>query len=1129
MELTAPPQDSDEEIAALIEHLHAADQRLEHLLKGEVDSVTDRRGRTTLLRRAQGHLRQSEIARQAAIVNALPAHIALLDARGGIVLTNTAWQRFSGASAMHAPGHAVGLNYLNICDLASNEDADDAKQVAAGVRAVISGRSESFSMEYACHSPVQRRWFMVTASPLADSSSRGAVVMHVDVTERRLAADAMAALSLRTERRERKLNTALSSIPDFIQIFDRDGRLLFANQPLLDFWGIALPAAVGRNFKDLGYPRRMAEMLQQQVALVFDTKETISDEDRYVNAAGVVAFYEFVFSPALASDGSIEFVVASTRNITERKQAEIALRESEAGFRTMADLMPQIVWVSRPDGAVTYTNGRWAEFTGLALEDSKEDRWLATFHPDDKQRARDTWSDAVRTKTTYSMEARQRGADGEYHWWLMRAVPLLNTDGQVLKWIGTGTDIHALKEMNAKLEAGVAERTVELTLARVQAEEANHAKSAFLATMSHEIRTPMNGVIGMIEVLHQTSLKGHQVEMIDLIRDSAFSLLQIIEDILDFSKIEAGKLEVSNEPMQLAETVENVCGMLHHLAVKQGVRMTVFVDPALPRVVVGDQSRLRQVLVNLTGNAIKFSGGRKQGGDVSVRAVLVEQSAQTVTLDLIVSDNGVGIDAQALPRLFNPFMQADASTTRRFGGTGLGLAISDMLVRLMDGAISVRSAAGVGSTFTVRLPFAVGASEQDDSEAPMVLEGLHCRMVGNHLGLAQDLDTSLRAAGVNVERFSDLIEAIGTTQPAGMSIWLILPGVDLPSMADLRKIVPCPGEASNRFVVLGWGKHRVPQLEAIDLVTIDADSLFFRTLLRALSLAAGRSHEMPASETPAQVTFVAPQTRHEARLQRRLILVAEDNHTNRVVVLKQLALLGFVADVAVDGCEALECWRSGDFAMVITDLHMPRMDGYELAGAIRREEPAGKRTPIIAFTANALRDEELKCIECGMDGYLSKPVRLAQLKAAIEPWLRSAPLGSVAGIDAAAAAASDRAPVVDLAILTALVGDDRATIAEVLQSFRETAALSRSKLEQALSNGEGPAAVNVAHQLKGAALSIGASRLGELCGEIERAGIAGKAEELTALLAPVIIELEAVIRFDAPALHPREAVSWAVS
>ena len=1098
--VSAPSPDTEDEVTALIERLHETDRRLEQLLGGQVDSVTDRQGRTTLLRRAQGHLRQSEITRQAAIMNALPAHIALLDARGEIVLVNQAWQRFCDEGDFGTPGYAVGLNYLDICDRAVGPNSAEAAGVAAGIRAVLAGREKSHSVEYACHSPTQQRWFMLTVTPLAADASRGVIVMHVDVSERKAATEALARLSLRTEQRERKLNTALSSITDFVQIMDHEGRLLYANQPLLDLWCIPMQDALGRGFGDLGYEPRLAATLQRQVARVFETKATVSGDGRYVNPAGVEGFYEFIFSPALAEDGSVEFVVGSTRDITARNRAETALRESEAGFRTMASAMPQIVWVARPDGSNTYINDQWVDYTGLSVEASLGDRWITPFHPIDVQAAMDAWSLATRTKATYSIEARLRRADGVYHWWLMRAVPLLDAEGSVLKWLGTGTDIHALKEVNAQLEDRVAERTVELNFAREQAEEASRAKSAFLAAMSHEIRTPMNGVIGMIEVLHQTSLKGHQVEMIDLIRDSAFSLLQIIEDILDFSKIEAGKMDVGSEPMELAGVVEKVCGMLDPLAVKQGVRMTVFIDPALPRIVVGDESRLRQVLVNLASNAIKFSGGRPQGGEVSVRAVLAETDGCTATVDLIVADNGVGIAAAALPRLFNPFMQADASTTRRFGGSGLGLAISDMLVRLMNGMISVRSAEGQGSTFTVRVPFAIAGAGEPAAQAQEPLRGLRCRLIGRHPCLADDFETLLLHAGVEVERFPDLDAALATPQTAGLWIWLVLPGVVSPGMARLRSMVPNPGAAATQFVVLDWGLRRIPRREAPDLVQLDADTLFQRTLTRALLLASGRGQEAAAPATQGKSDVALVQSRDEARRGGRLVLVAEDNHTNRIVILKQLALIGLTADVAVNGQEALERWRSGDFAMVLTDLHMPHMDGYELAQAIRAEEGSATRTPVIAFTANALRDEELRCLAGGMDGYLSKPVRLAQLKAVMERWL---PPVRAAGVP----------PPLNLAVLAALVGDDPATIAEVLEAFRETAALSQTGLELAAAGGLGGDAVRAAHQLKGAAMAIGAVRLGDMCAEVERVGASASAAELQALMLPFAAELQAIERF----------------
>ncbi|MGZ5064575.1 MAG: PAS domain S-box protein [Usitatibacter sp.] len=1373
--LPATSPDASAEISALIEVLHATDRRLEELLGGEVDAVMHD-GEAILLRRAQSHLRESENARQAAILNALPANIALLDTRGVIVSVNEAWRQFADANAFRAPGHGVGVNYLDVCDRALGRDTAVATEVGAGIHSVLSGGVDSFSTEYRCDSPTQQRWFLLTVTPLPGDPPKGAVVMHLNITERKKAAQALEALAQRTELRERMLNTMLSSIDDFTYIYDRGGRFLFANQALLDLWGLTLEDVVGKNFLELGYPAALAEKLERQVRKVFETKGSVADETAYVSPTGVEGYYEYIFSPAFAADGSVEFVVGSTRDITqrrhaerrvrdsekrfkaifdqapiamalldmeghpvisnahlsqmvgysnnelskmkfddftypedietdrnqftklkegkipaygmekrfvhksgnliwanllvtllrdengvpqeiigmaeditERKRVETALRDSEEEFRALASAMPQMVWMASPDGGNIYINEQWVKYTGLTLEESLGSGWIKPFHRDDTAMALDAWAQATKSGGVFSIECRLQRANGEYRWWLVRGVPALDSAGVLTKWIGTCTDIdelkraefetvranqelkrqqaelrvlfdlmpamvwfkdtennilrvnqrvaqaaglqvaqiegrrsdeiypleaaryyaddlevirsgvpkmgiietvrspeggeiwvrtdkvpyrdesgkvigivvvaqditelkrdqEALRELNADLEIRVRARTAELDLARDEAEKANLAKSAFLATMSHEIRTPMNGVIGMIEVLQQTSLQAHQVEMIDLIRDSAFSLLQIIEDILDFSRIEAGKLVVDSEPMELAATVENVCGMLDHLAVKRGVRMTVFVDPSIARTVMGDKARLRQVLVNLAGNAIKFSGGREKPGHVSVRVVLVEREAQVLTVDMIVADDGIGIEEAALGRLFTPFSQADASTTRRFGGSGLGLAISGMLVQLMGGSISVRSVLGQGSTFTVRLRLT--AVEGTAAAVDPSVQGLHCRIVGRAMELAEDFEAYLKSAKAIVERSPDLASAAAAARVPGLEIWLILPGPTAPTLSELRATAPTRPGVETRFVVLGWGGRRRPLVEAIDLVIVDADTMSRRTLLQVLALAAGRlKEEGPKLVAPATIQQQPP-SHEEARSRGRLILIAEDNETNRLVSLRQLALIGFTAEVAVDGRDALERWRTGDFALVLTDLHMPEMDGYELTRAIRAEERTGHRTPIIALTANALRDEERRCLAAGMDAYLSKPVRLAQLKASIEAWI--GPVEDRAESPKGRSPPVAPTPPADLAVLRALVGDDPVVIEEVLQSFRESAALSREELTHGIQAGAGPSVAGAAHKLKSAALSIGALRVGALCAEIELAVGAGRTSELARLLPAFKGELDAVIRF----------------
>jgi signal transduction histidine kinase/CheY-like chemotaxis protein/HPt (histidine-containing phosphotransfer) domain-containing protein len=675
--------------------------------------------------------------------------------------------------------------------------------------------------------------------------------------------------------------------------------------------------------------------------------------------------------------------------------------------------------------------------------------------------------------------------------------------------------------LNASLEQRVLDRTSALeesnralSLAKASADEANSAKSSFLATMSHEIRTPMNGVIGMIDVLHQTSLNGHQVEMVDLIRESAFSLLTIIDDILDFSKIEAGRLELERAPVALSEVVENVCGMFDHLAIKKGVEFTQFVDPAIPGTVIGDAVRLRQVLVNLVSNAIKFSGDREQPGRVAVRLELASLDAGQALVDIHVSDNGIGIDEETRARLFTAFGQADTSTTRRFGGTGLGLAISRHLVDLMGGRFSLQSEPGEGSTFSVRLPLVLPAEPAEVAVKEAELSGLRCLVVGGPGGLAADVAAYAAGDGAQAERAPDLAQARAMMDGlAGKAwIWIVDMGGITASHQELRDLARSLPERDIRFVVIGRGPRREPYAIAADIVSVDGNVLSRRRLSKAIALAAGRVTGQ-ALAPPAgrqRLAFDAP-PREEARRNRRLVLVAEDNETNQKVILRQLALLGFAADVAANGRLALERWEGGDYALLLTDLHMPAMDGYELTAAIRAHERGPYRIPILALTANALEGEAERCRAAGMDDYMSKPLQLADLKAALERWL---PLHG-AGPDAQAGASHDgRArAVVDVKVLEGLVGDDPAVVLDFLQDFQRSAGVIAQALRAACAAADMSRISAQAHKLKSSACTVGALALGELCAQIEAAGKAGSEDALLVLVPAFEREFDAVNRF----------------
>jgi PAS domain S-box-containing protein len=701
--------------------------------------------------------------------------------------------------------------------------------------------------------------------------------------------------------------------------------------------------------------------------------------------------------------GEDVFLQATVRDISERKKSELVLRESEARFRLMADSAPVFIWVSDKNNVMTWFNKTALAFRGRSLEQELGDGWIEGVHPDDLQPCFEKFVHYVERREPVTMEFRLKRHDGQYRWIIDSGVPRFDGEGNFAGYIGSAVDITERKQiedkihrLNGEMEEKVIARTADLELALSDAKQASRAKSEFLATMSHEIRTPMNGVVGMLDVLQQSSLNGAQLEALNIIHDSAFALLAIIDEILDFSKIEAGKLQIDNVLMCVADVVEGVCETLGPLALKNNVELTLFTDPGIPAQAMGDPGRLRQILLNLTNNAIKFSGGQVRQGKVSVRPLLTESTPEQVMLEFLVTDNGIGMDKATQARLFTPFTQADSSTTRIYGGTGLGLSIARQLVELMGGKITVQSEPGKGSVFSVRLPFKL---LPDVKNSDLHVTGLPCLVAGG------------------TERIAEVITASGKAQA-----------------------------------------------------------------------------------TPI------PLSREEARRRGDLILIAEDNDINQKVILQQLKLLGQTAEVVSNGREALERWQSGAYSLLLTDLHMPEMDGYELTAAIRASEAgtgeSGKpRAPIIAITANAIKGEDDHCLAVGMDDYLSKPVQLANLKAMLEKWLPVEADPIPAEITSNVQTAS--APV-DVNVLKALVGDDDATIRDFLHDFRISAAKIAVELRAACAAENATQAGALAHKLKSSARSVGALALGELCFEMEQAG---KAED-TAALAVLLPKFE---------------------
>ncbi|MSP49029.1 MAG: response regulator [Alphaproteobacteria bacterium] len=788
--------------------------------------------------------------------------------------------------------------------------------------------------------------------------------------------------------------------------------------------------------------------------------------------------------------------VRTYTDVTELKLAERRVAESEARLRAILESSPLAVSLQTFSGKRLFVNRAFADLFGLAHDDS-----IAV----DPRRYYADPEECVRLIERVKKEGRVPGIEIELRrldvtpFWAYMLWQRLTIDGEdsFVTWSYDVTDRRRSQE--------------ELTKARDAAEQASRAKSSFLATMSHEIRTPMSGVLGLLELFQQSQLTAEQQEMAAVIGESASSLLKIIDDILDFSKIEAGKIEVEHVQMALLPLVEGVAETLAAAARKKSLALVTFVDPDVPDLVRGDPVRLRQILFNLIGNAIKFT----EKGRVAVE--VVPDVPGRILFKVI--DTGIGLTPEGKDRLFQAFVQADDTTTRKFGGTGLGLSICKRLAESMGGDITVESAFGKGSVFTLALPL---PAEAADAASRRRLAGVTALVVDDDPTMRTVLRRYLGAEGAEVEWVGSGEAALSRLQArrgARIDVLVVdyrLPGID--GFALRQAMVETRRLAGLGAVLLTAYDDRGQRRRALEAgcKAYLTKPVRRAVLLRAVEIALGRAEPGDGVADEAVVAPGVAVDRARAMAEGRLILVAEDNPTNRMLVQRQLARLGYAADIVADGRQGIDAYASTPYGLVITDCHMPEMDGFELTQKIRDLEhlTGRRRIPIVALTANVLQGEAERCLAAGMDDYLGKPVRLSRLSETIEHWLPKAggpaeavPQAAVRS-QAKAAAAAD-API-DTAHLIEMFGKidaaARTTLATFVASSRE---LARTVVAD-LANADLAGAGRAAHSIKGAARSAGAFPLAEVASGIEAAAMSDSPDEAKALLAKLAAELARV-------------------
>lgn len=800
----------------------------------------------------------------------------------------------------------------------------------------------------------QPRWVRTQGSAILENGKTVKLLgAFQDITERKSVEE-----SLKVSDR------AIQSISQGVIIADTNRLIVSANAAFTSITGYSEAEIKGKNCRFLQGPLtdplvKLAMRQAQDDLIVFEGEVLNYRKD------GSMFWNELTISPVLEDDGRLSHFIGIIRDISNRKKSERIVKENEIRFRTLSESSPFGIFRTDKAGKCTYTNRRWQEIFGMNLRDSLGNGWTRHIHPIDKAKVFDKWQKTIALSKTFSMDFRVQRRDGTSSYIFMQARPVILDDQSQVGYVGSVTDISKRKQIE-----------LELLKAKETAETASKIKSEFLTTMSHEIRTPMNGIIGMTSLMLESSLTTSQQEMLEAIRESGEALMTIINDILDLSKIEAKMLEIIDEEFDLASLIDSMMDIFAHRLIEKDLELVAIIHPDVPTNAMGDFGRLRQVLLNLVGNAIKFT----ETGEVVLTVSWDTETMDTASPRLCfqVRDTGIGLTPEQQKIIFHPFSQANASSSRSFGGTGLGLIISKRLVELMGGEIGMESESNVGSTFWFTLPNLVNRSSP-----PVSARSEYALVLESHSPTRISILSSLQAMGIKAEPVLDgdsMIEKLlsaGTTGKAFDTIILSKSHLDRKMIAALKKF-----RASNQDKIIRIALT-VSKSESLnpdfDLMIMDA--LLSKPIKRSNLFSLFTDRNRATKSAPSEHLILPPPS--SADHPPIHVLLVEDNHINTRLAVLMLEKLGHTPDIAINGRKAVEAFLKHTYDLILMDCHMPEMDGYETTRQIRQIEASrekDERVKIIALTASAMRGERERCFAAGMDEQIIKPLTLQTIE-----------------------------------------------------------------------------------------------------------------------------------------------------